>query len=274
MHRNQRVSVDGIVVRRSSRASTIRSGFTLLETLVVIAIVTVLVSLLFTAVQMARESARKTQCTNNLRQIGIAAELFRDSTKKSPFERPPGPPVSWRVRLLPFIGNEPLLDAYDTDREWSDPKNEPLRTRMPPLYDCPNARLEPRERASYEAMNDGSEHGGLGAEVARLSQRIQSTSITPLVVEVDDEHAAVWLSWSNRFHGDNPISPFPNEGTLDEVLQYFRDDPLISSHGLIGHHSGGFHALYEDGTVRFTRELIDTDTLRAIAEGIVAQSNP
>ena len=280
MHRNQPVSSGRIAVRRSSRISTVRSGFTLLETFVVIAIVGVLVSLLFTAVQTVRESARKTQCANNLRQIGIATQLFIDSTKKTPFEQEPGPWVGWRVRLLPFLGEEVLSDAYDRDREWSDPENEPLRAQMPALYDCPNAQSIPHERASYEALagrvrkepGDGEPEGRWPQANRNLSEHLGRF---PFIVEVDDPYAEIWLQPELRdslFRA--PIDPLPEEPTVEEILEYWRRSPLISSRGLIGHHFAGFHALYGDGTVRFARGLFDDDTLRASAEEIVSQNDP
>ncbi len=93
-------------------------GFTLVELLVVIAIIGILIALLLPAVQAAREAARRSQCSNNLKQYGLALHNYHDVYKKFP----PGgmltngdwsgtPKVGWQVRILPFTEQQALWDA-------------------------------------------------------------------------------------------------------------------------------------------------------------------
>lgn len=94
-----------------------RGAFTLVELLVVIAIVGILIALLLPAVQQAREAGRRTQCTNNLKEIGLAYHNH-ESTYKAfpPFSiYDPAKPVGWGIFLLPFIEQKPLYDEYNLD---------------------------------------------------------------------------------------------------------------------------------------------------------------
>jgi prepilin-type N-terminal cleavage/methylation domain-containing protein len=120
-----------------------RRGFTLVELLVVIAIIGVLVGLLLPAVQAAREAARRSQCTNNLKQIGIAVHTYHDSKKKLPSSVRPF--ASFTVRagafalMLPYIDRRDLWDQYDVNVTWSDPKNLQISKTRIGVYECPSS---------------------------------------------------------------------------------------------------------------------------------------
>ncbi len=103
------------VFMRSLR-STSRLGFTLIELLVVIAIIAILVALLLPAVQQAREAARRSQCKNNLKQMGLAMHNYHDTHNCFPFAHFVGTDLNvsgWGVQILPFIEQPALFDMWD-----------------------------------------------------------------------------------------------------------------------------------------------------------------
>ncbi len=101
-----------------------RKGFTLVELLVVIAIIGILIALLLPAVQAAREAARRSQCSNNLKQIGLALHNYHDSYKTFPFSWMVYLPSGglgmdtnaqvWGTRILPYLEQSALYDQYDS----------------------------------------------------------------------------------------------------------------------------------------------------------------
>ncbi len=92
-----------------------RRGFTLIELLVVIAIIAVLIALLLPAVQMAREAARRTQCRNNLKQIGIAMHNYHDTENCLPWGQGPFNWNDWSAftLLLPYMEQAPIYNAIN-----------------------------------------------------------------------------------------------------------------------------------------------------------------
>jgi prepilin-type N-terminal cleavage/methylation domain-containing protein len=115
--RDQTWSRSATVNPASARLSTrLRPAFTLVELLVVIAIIGVLVALLLPAVQTAREAARRSQCSNNLRQIGLSLHNHHDQFGVLPFARTGGRPqsISWAPLILPFIEQNNLQTLFTT----------------------------------------------------------------------------------------------------------------------------------------------------------------
>ena len=131
---------------RSHHGSMSAGGFTLVELLVVIAIIGILVALLLPAVQAARESARRTQCTNNLKQWGLAMQLFANqSDGVLPYgnRRQGQPRISYQPPLWPFIEAQALFDQYDFRLPFHHlgtpgTGNHPLVMVQLPIYFCPS----------------------------------------------------------------------------------------------------------------------------------------
>lgn len=127
-----------------------RRGFTLIEVLVVIAIIAVLVALLLPAVQQAREAARRLQCKNNLKQMGIALHNYHDVHNGFPVGNNTvmdGEGLSFWVGLLPFMDQAPLFNKWtmngrDTGFPANNPSNGPLADGLVIswLY-CPSSSL-------------------------------------------------------------------------------------------------------------------------------------
>lgn len=130
-------------------------GFTLVELLVVIAIIGVLVALLLPAVQAAREAARRAQCSNNFKQIGLAAHMYHDTFGILPYNGVPQVGggatiqrgVSWFFRMLPFMEQTPAFEKARFEGDWTlqdapaSPNVDLIRTlRVPGLW-CPSSPL-------------------------------------------------------------------------------------------------------------------------------------
>jgi prepilin-type N-terminal cleavage/methylation domain-containing protein len=158
-------------------------GFTLIELLVVIAIIAILIALLLPAVQQAREAARRSQCKNNLKQIGLAMHNYHETHGVFPYGAndhwgwSSNPPTrcgfNWRVMILPFIDQANLYNPV-ADLNWctvqSDwgvlptdnlpPNIPPIHMQVVPGYICPSEVLQSVTANARPANNGGP---GIGA---------------------------------------------------------------------------------------------------------------
>lgn len=115
-----------------------REAFTLVELLVVIAIIGVLIALLLPAVQSAREAARRTQCVNNMKQIGLAVHNYHDVNKHLPPMRIDDHQATWSALILPFMEEGTAADLWDDDLGCFYDQSYAARTAVIPGYYCPS----------------------------------------------------------------------------------------------------------------------------------------
>ncbi|NNJ25407.1 DUF1559 domain-containing protein [Alienimonas chondri] len=131
------------------RAASARSGFTLIELLVVIAIIAVLVSLLLPAVQQAREAARRSQCQNNLKQIGLALHVYHDLHRRFPIGAE-SHGAAWSARILPQLDQANMFERmapWSEGHNWGNTAGDSTSDRVQmcetvlPTFRCPSASM-------------------------------------------------------------------------------------------------------------------------------------
>jgi prepilin-type N-terminal cleavage/methylation domain-containing protein len=135
-------------------------GFTLIELLVVIAIIAVLIALLLPAVQQAREAARRTQCKNNLMQIGLAIQNYEMAYEILPAgvynqtgpikNEPVGYHMGWLAGLMPFLDQGPLYRTIDFKQSVYATVNQDVRRAQISVLRCPSDPKESRTRSEAE----------------------------------------------------------------------------------------------------------------------------
>ncbi len=141
-----------------------RSGFTLIELLVVIAIIAILIGLLLPAVQQVREAAARTQCQNNLKQMGLGLLNYAGANNQM---FPPGdtsaadpPLMSWMTLLLPYIEQQVVYNQYNFTVNWDAPGNSAAVANIIRTYQCPSCPGYPRVDTSVSDNSGTTETRG------------------------------------------------------------------------------------------------------------------
>jgi len=258
------------------------SGFTLIELLVVLVIIGTLIGLILPAVQRTREASRKTQCGNNLRQMGVALTNYEQAKKQFP----PGNDQianrlhAWSSFILPFLEQSAVSDRIDYTKAWDDPAGNLSKVDITiPVYVCPSgvkvfpgkqdyggilgAYIGPDGRA-LNPLTPRDEHGGilyatdpdymLPATAASVTDGLAKTLLVAEAVDREmvggeDTHShgdACWACGSNCF-------PLNSRVINDPSVDAFRSN-----------HVGGLNSVYGDGHVSFLSDRLDARVLIAI----------
>lgn len=135
-----------------------RGGFTLVELLVVIAIIGVLVALLLPAVQAAREAARRAQCSNNVKQMGLAIQNYHGAKNELPPSRIDDGLATWMFLILPYMEQQALFDRWDFSQGCFYDLPEETRTLVVKQVLCPSQAHETVlvERSQQDGHNHSS----------------------------------------------------------------------------------------------------------------------
>jgi hypothetical protein len=222
-----------------------RSGNAWVTVLVVLGILALLVVLFMPATRNAREAARRSQCKNNLKQIGLALYNYHEVYKEFPpaytVDEHGKPLHSWRTLILPFIDQVVLYQHIDLSKPWNDPANALAFQRVVPTYLCPSRKSDP-EKTTYLAII-GVNTCFRPVRSLNLEEVTDGVSNTLAVVEVSAEHAVHWMS--------------PHDADLVLLLGLSQEKDSLQ-------HTGGYHTLLFDGSVRFLSINLQESILRAL----------
>ncbi len=284
---------------RNDLAAKSRRGFTLVELLVVIAIIGILVGLLLPAVQAAREAARRMQCSNNMRQLGIAVHNYESAYKRLPsgwvdnsLEGEPG--WGWAAALLPFMEGSNLHQLIDERFAIEEDMHAQVRTTVVSTFVCPS---DPGPNIFMISEGDGHHHSlslSIDDEGDPLFEISKSNYVGMFgTFELEDapyrgngmffgnseirfRDVADGLSntlmigergsrlGQSIWHGNIPEAA-ESQARILGVADHSPNDPVGHFEDFSSFHTGGVNFMRADVSVRFLPDTIDEEVYRAMA---------
>lgn len=276
---------------RCARVATSLSpprAFTLVELLIVIAIISVFVALLLPAVNVAREAARRTQCSNHLRQIGIGLSNHETAHGAFPIGclecdfrlSPPRRQIAWTVSLLPFMEYQSLGDQFDWQYAYRHEANRYVVSHVIPELLCPSTTTTDRAGPTTGDINGNgvwepgddmayTDYGGLFGvsyptpqilpshlgvmvyeEAITARQITDGLSQTAIVGECTGRDFSQQSEWSN---GQNIFDQRSHQG-----VNVTQDNELWSDH------PGGVQVVFCDGHVQYLAVNINQEVLNSM----------
>lgn len=229
-----------------SKSRAVRRGLTLIEFLVVLAVLAVLIAFLMPTTRRTRGGARRAQCKNNLKQIALALHNYADAYGALPpaytFNEHGEKLHSWRTLILPFLEQGPLYETIDLGKPWNDPVNAAALATPVWVYRCPSATIPPAHTTYLGLVGERLLfHPHRSRPFAEVTDGIGETA---MVVEVDDERAVPWMA---------PVD-------TDETFLVSLDPKLKLSH------EPGTHVALADGSIRWiSQETHQIESRRALA---------
>jgi prepilin-type processing-associated H-X9-DG protein/prepilin-type N-terminal cleavage/methylation domain-containing protein len=257
---------------------------TLVELLVVVAIIGVLAAILMPAIQAARESARRAQCLNNLRQLGIALHVYHNAHRRLPVgcvdkritsTNPTGRQHAWSAELLPHLEETPLWQQIDFTAGYDASINGPAAITTVAAYICPStARCAPGREGGWVAnptswnnavgyRGAAIDYGGIyGAALTspsangvflydRAVKLADVTDGTSHTLAIAEDCGRGWLMNGEWINGENIYD-------VGGPVNRLQDNEIWSDH------PGGAMVLWCDGSVELMSEETELTVLRAV----------
>ena len=234
-----------------------------IELLVVIGIVGVLIALLLPALQLAPQAAQRSQCVNNLKQIALALLNYESATRAFPpayVADASGKPMhSWRVLILPFLGEQALYSKYRFNEPWDGPNNRKLAAQIPNVYRCPAQANDPANQSvetHYFAVVD-PQTAWPGSRGRRIRDIVDGTSNTILVLEA----SGVQTNWMeprdlSLDEGIELLTTKPRSGHMHVNENFFTTTYYETSYRNVARADGSVHWFGQFSDAEFARTFL------------------